>query len=250
MKKFRWKDEASKQLWYKSIKDQFKTSHHGIHDIAPKLMTADVLECTFSNAWPEDVEVVNGMSEAGVFLFVRHDIKNFLVEVTEPETSERWFKWKNSDSPVLWKERTYNAFRRGNWRLVHLEELDVTMDKIHRMNHLCCEVGNGKYHPEGSIIRINGMNFHNQILFLPSEIEEYLVECESKEVIQSGIKQVDSMPKSGIFTAVWIEDGFLKSEDFFADGDKVKLQRMDMISVPRDELVNSFPKQTVFMVME
>lgn len=59
--------------------------------------------------------------------------------------------------------------------------------------------------------------------------------------------QVNEMPKSGQFVAVWKDDnGTILSEGFVAMNAVLFLQKMDMISINRDEV--KFPKDTIFIV--
>ncbi|UYD59134.1 hypothetical protein HPMBJEAJ_00019 [Aeromonas phage avDM6] len=247
VKTYHWKDYNSKVEWIGKINKIFGDDG-AEYELANKLIFEKDLVCVFNEKWPNDVDIVNGKSVFGLLIFVEDDINNFLVEVgTEQKTEnvETWYKWKNSDSPVLWKERVFYAFQR-NWNNDALSELENVIDQIHKKVSF---IAGGAFTNDKSIFTADGLGFKNQILFLPHEVEEYLVEVGS-QVDQQQVKQVDTMPESGIFTAVWIEDGFLKSEDFFSDGVYVKLQRVDVVRIRREELLKSLPSNTIYMVIE
>ena len=250
VKTYKWKDSKSKSEWLNKIFKIFGDNSEEFQ-FAASIIGEKEMVCVFHEKWVNDVTMVNDKSVYGLLIFTDDDVNNYLVEIGTEQTHEKvetWYKWKNSDSPVLWKERVFCAFQR-NWGQRYLTELEIILDQISKKVSFIGEGGIGAaYKNDKSIFKADGIGFQNQILFLPHEIEDHLVEVGSQ--FEQQVKQVDTMPESGIFTAVWIEDGFLKSEDFFSDGEFVKLQRLDIIRIPKKDLVKSLPSNTVYMTIQ
>lgn len=149
------------------------------------------------------------------------------------------YKWKDSKSKSEWLHKIYQVFGHNS------EEYQFAYNSIIGEKEMVCV-----FHEKwvNDITVVNDKSVYGLIIFTDDDINNFLVEVGSQ--FEQQVKQVDTMPESGIFTAVWIEDGFLRSEDFCSHGEFVHLQRLKNCSSMRKDLLERLPSNTVYMTIQ
>lgn len=85
------------------------------------------------------------------------------------------YKWKNDKSKYLWQERTYNIFAKQGWKSDDLELFRSVSEEIISKDYFNITFLKGN-RSTGIVIKVDGVSFKNQALFLQHEINDYLEE--------------------------------------------------------------------------
>lgn len=89
------------------------------------------------------------------------------------------YKWKSDKSKYLWQDRTYNIFARRGWKPDDLDLFYSTSEEIINKDYF--SVTSMKEDQSiGMIVKVDGLSFKNQPLFLQHEIDEYLEEIKDE----------------------------------------------------------------------
>ncbi|AFN39148.1 hypothetical protein F485_gp201 [Aeromonas phage CC2] len=157
----------------------------------------------------------------------------------------RYFVWKDDKSKENWKKDFYKQLG------FDLDQYKSIVDEIYDTKTPMECVMSERW--EQTVDTVNGIGITGWLMFSMNDIMEgVIVEVDPprQEVKLKEPKLVESLfyPDSGMFTAIWVEQGVIRSEDFIAEGDMVAIARMPEIKFPLIELM--FPSNYKIFVIE
>ncbi|UKM62701.1 hypothetical protein P19_0213 [Aeromonas phage P19] len=157
----------------------------------------------------------------------------------------KYFVWKDDKSKEDWKEDFYKQL---GFDLVQYKPI---VDEIYNIDTPMKCVMSDRW--EQTVDTVNDIGIPGWLMFSMNDIvEKVIVEVNPthQEVNMKEPKLVEQgfIPESGMFTAVWIENGVIRSEDFIAEGNMVAIARMPEIKFPLIELI--FPSNYKIFAIE
>lgn len=157
----------------------------------------------------------------------------------------KYFVWKDDKSKDGWKKDFYKQLG------CDLYQYKSIVDEIYDIETPMECVMSERW--AQSVDTVNGIGIDGWLMFSMNDIaEKIIVEVDHQHQVvnmkEPKLVEQGFIPESGMFTAVWIENGVIRSEDFIAEGNMVAIARMPEIKFPLIELI--FPSNYKIFAIE